>query len=330
MKRVFAANAARAFRGATGVAPGAYRGGLPADTTLVFGIGATRAGTSWLYRYLAQHPDCALPPIKELHFFDRAAGGAAFALDGLRRVESRAAQALARAKTGAEALAARRRLDAARALARILDAETLDLDAYLSFLADQLRDGAHLVADITPAYGLLPAETLGRMAGLCEDVRFVYVLREPVARLWSNMRLMAARRARVSGVDRAQALSRISRRWLDGKEPELDARANYAATLENLGRAVPEDQRLVLFHEDLFDPERGPATVEALAVFLGIRPMAAPLCDVVHDAPPAELPPALRAEMRARLAPQYEAVARYAGGRLPAAWIAAQNDVTES
>lgn len=327
---MFAANAARAFGDATGVAREARGAGLPAGVTLVFGIGATRAGTSWLYRYLAEHPDCALPPIKELHFFDHAEGGAGFALDALGRVADRARQALAGAVTGIEAEAARRRLDAAEALIGLLGAETPDIDAYLGFLGAQLRDPVRLVADITPAYGLLPAETLGRMARLTDDVRFVYVLREPVARLWSNMRLMAGRRTRASGVDPETALARIARRWLDGDEPELDARSDYAATLENLRRAVPEDQRLVLFHEDLFDARRGPATVEALATFLGIRPTPAPLGRVVHDAVPAALTPGLRAKMRARLSPQYEAVARFTGGRLPAAWHAAPNDVTES
>ena len=42
------------------------------DPVLLFGIGATKAGTSWLHRYLAGHPDCALRSIKELHFFDTA------------------------------------------------------------------------------------------------------------------------------------------------------------------------------------------------------------------------------------------------------------------
>ena len=34
------------------------------------GIGAQKAGTTWLYRGLQQHPDIWLPPVKELHVFD--------------------------------------------------------------------------------------------------------------------------------------------------------------------------------------------------------------------------------------------------------------------
>jgi len=35
------------------------------------GIGVSRAGTTYLYQYLREHPRVWLPPIKELHFFDK-------------------------------------------------------------------------------------------------------------------------------------------------------------------------------------------------------------------------------------------------------------------
>ncbi len=33
-------------------------------------IGAQKAGTTWLYDNLCQHPDIWMPPVKEIHFFD--------------------------------------------------------------------------------------------------------------------------------------------------------------------------------------------------------------------------------------------------------------------
>jgi hypothetical protein len=33
-------------------------------------IGAQKAGTSWLYQNLQEHPGIWLPPIKEIHYFD--------------------------------------------------------------------------------------------------------------------------------------------------------------------------------------------------------------------------------------------------------------------
>src|SRR5438128_12200402 len=40
------------------------------------GVGAPRAGTSWLYQNLKPHPQIWLPPLKELHYFDFQRRGA--------------------------------------------------------------------------------------------------------------------------------------------------------------------------------------------------------------------------------------------------------------
>jgi len=70
--------------------------------TPFFGIGAMRAGTSWLSELLGTHPDCGMPPYKELHFFDvrygkysgaeyyraKANGLAQFGRSAARRIEA--------------------------------------------------------------------------------------------------------------------------------------------------------------------------------------------------------------------------------------------------
>ena len=40
------------------------------EPTLMFCIGATKAGTSWLHRYISNHPESHMRGIKELHYFD--------------------------------------------------------------------------------------------------------------------------------------------------------------------------------------------------------------------------------------------------------------------
>ena len=69
----------RPVRGVIGMAASAEkslyaRGILPAGRLNLpdfLGIGATRAGTTWLDRNLRAHPDLFLPEQKELHYFDR-------------------------------------------------------------------------------------------------------------------------------------------------------------------------------------------------------------------------------------------------------------------
>src|SRR5215208_108045 len=40
------------------------------DRTYFVGIGAQKAGTTWLHDYLSSRPDTFMSPIKELHYFD--------------------------------------------------------------------------------------------------------------------------------------------------------------------------------------------------------------------------------------------------------------------
>jgi hypothetical protein len=50
------------------------RGVLPVNRLSLpdfLGIGAQKAGTTWLYQNLLRHPDLYLPPTKEAHYFDR-------------------------------------------------------------------------------------------------------------------------------------------------------------------------------------------------------------------------------------------------------------------
>ena len=43
---------------------------MTGDPTILFCVGATKAGTSWLYTYLLDHPECHVRSVKELHYFD--------------------------------------------------------------------------------------------------------------------------------------------------------------------------------------------------------------------------------------------------------------------
>ena len=38
-------------------------------SVLFFGVGAAKAGTTWLHRQLSEHPECHFRTIKELHYF---------------------------------------------------------------------------------------------------------------------------------------------------------------------------------------------------------------------------------------------------------------------
>lgn len=285
-----------------------------ADVTLLFGIGATKAGTSWLHAWLADHPEVHLWRHKELHYFDAHEFGnlgrqVAAARDRRTRIAARrdAATDPERITALGDAVA-----EFDRYLA-LMATPGIDPAAYLRFLTER-RGTAHVVGDVTPAYALLPVERLRFMAALNPVSRFVYLLRDPVERLWSNVRAMAGQKGGTA-TEVATRATRIFDRWTRGEEQAVAARSDYGGALRRLFAAVPERSRHVGFYEDLF----GGAEAARISAFLGIANRPAPVDRAVNQGPAVALDPARRAIAAERLAAQYDEVKSLIG-RVPDRW----------
>lgn len=277
--------------------------------TLLFGIGAAKAGTTWLYRYLARHPDCRLPAVKELHYFDTCESGE-FARQ-VKRMRTELGRRVTRLPTGNEALDKRlnREISGYQRLIELLQGGADD-EAYLDFVKHRTRT-KRLFGDITPAYATLRSESYARMAQMAPRVRFVFLMRDPLQRLWSNIRMDAER----SGGDLAAEAERLLTRCLAGEDATMAARSDYASTLARLDAVVPGEQIFIGLYEELFRPE----TLQNLCKFLAIREHKADFEARVLQGQSLAISPEQRARALDWLAPQYEAVeARL--GRLPAGW----------
>lgn len=284
--------------------------------TVLVGLGATKAGTSWLNRYLRAHPDCASHGPKELHFFDARAAGKLPAM--VRKHEGKVAQLtkqMARAReAGRPTERQAREIEAqSRWIEALKGGEDADWSAYLRWSAQ----GRRVAFDITPAYGTLEEEALVHIASLHPRVRFVYLMRDPVARLWSHARMRAMRAGRAREVDAAthEAEARaVMREAIAGELPALTDRGDYAATLSRLGALDPATVH-VAFYEELFTD----AGVAAICDLVGIEARPGDYDHRVHGGLKVSLDAETRARARDHLAPQYEAARAWAG-RLPAGW----------
>jgi len=292
---------------------------MDADPRTLFCVGATKAGTSWLYDYLQRHPECHIRSIKELHFYDALEMGQ---IDG--RIDTLTAQRAAlqaRLEAGGHDRWTRNNLarqiaDTEDLLAVFRSPETAREAGYLAYLTAG-RQGGALVGDLTPAYALLPPARLGHIARLLPGARFVYLMRDPVARLWSHVRMQAQRGA-WPGVDMATKARRIMNRVVNkGQETHIAVRGDYKAAVTRLRAAVPAERLFVEFTERLLTGEG----LGRLCRFLGIAPLAADLGRKVHAGPDLALADDQRDQARAFLAPQY-AFAEAEFGPLPAAWDA--------
>lgn len=280
------------------------------NTRLVFGLGATKAGSGMLSRYLRAHPECQISVIKELHFFDSIENGT---------VESRVQELKQRKR----ALASERHLGNRGLRQRVHELrrwwpvmQSQDPAAYVDFLSENAGD-AKLMADITPAYALLPKTRLNQMAQLLPDVRFVYLMRDPVARLWSHVRMVAKWQTKDDSTALARRADALLSQAVSDDRSEMIGRGAYKQVITRLKAAVEKSQLFLGFFEDLI----AGALIAPLTGFLDIAPVPARLGRKVHQGIDLSMTETQRSQALAFLRPQYEYVGSEMG-RLPAAWDA--------
>jgi len=279
--------------------------------TLMFCAGTVKSGTSWLYDYLRDHPDTYLRSIKEMQFFDRQAKGT---LKGrIRKLDEEIARLQADLDGGkARWPAWQLRQIADRLEYRAALASTNPEAGYLDYLSAG-AGGARLAGEMTPEYGLLPVEKLRAINALASDVRWILLLRDPVSRLWSHVRMLV-KRMKPAPQDFGAACAVKFDAVLAGDAPDVTERGDYAGIHARLVEAVAPEKRLVMIYERLMTQ----AGVERVTRFLGLSAHPAPVDKVVHGGVALDMPASLRARAREWLRPQYDYVARVMG--LPPEW----------
>ncbi len=294
---------------------------MATDPTLMFCVGATKAGTSWLYEFLHGHPSVHLRGVKELHYFDvQERQSQSHHIGEIQKRIGSFSNRLA-GKTDARRAQLQGQIVDSYDLIDLFERDGEDTAAYLGYL-NHGRNQQGVIGDITPAYGLLSVERLAKMAKLAVKTRFIYILRDPVDRLWSHIRMIAGRKS-------------VGSKNVQGKADEIFAgmgqqnhrdiwdRSDYRGALTRLNAALDPSQLLVLFYEELFSY----SAIERICEFLGIPLMRAKLGVPVHVGPDATMTDNQRRQAQLWLAPQYEYVNNRLGN-VPAEWQANMSGAT--
>jgi hypothetical protein len=204
--------------------------------TFLLGVGCQKGGTAWMHRYLEASPQCDPGFRKEYHVWDSLdlpAGRLA-----RERIEKQGGQRAAFLR---------------------------EPDRYFDYFAGLLEpESVRLTADITPGYAALPVSRLSMIRDGFESrgVRpvAVYLLRDPVERIWSAARMDMRRR----GPDAPEAPeTRVGHMYM---HPMYADRTRYDLTMDALEAAFPREAVFYGFYERLFSTE----TLVPLCAFLGL------------------------------------------------------------
>jgi hypothetical protein len=289
-----------------------------ADRRMLYVIGAQRSGTTWLHSQFVGHPELHIPGQKETHYWDTIRPPYHQRFRELARQEledhTRSGWRDHYRQHGLRALArtprAGRRL---RARHEAFNDPGSGHTRYGAFMTLRSRRG-QVIVDNTPAYSLLDRATFAEMAGICGDAKFVFILRDPVTRLWSGLGLHV-RQSSPGDLDRDLKLA-LDRAL--GPDTARDyARSNYARTIQELEQAVSLENIHYIFFEELFTK----ATIDALYDFVRVARAEVKSDRAVNASRRGgKLDPESRARCRERLAPVYEFIAERFGDRVPEAW----------
>lgn len=221
--------------------------------TLLIGIGAQKAGTTWLAEYLRDHqPSVHLPLVKEVHFFDNYCMpnyGSFFEqqrLDNFKaRTQGLALEDIKNNAAHAELHAQYRRFHA-----------VTSPDAYLDFLRHDAKEGS-ILCDMTPDYALLDPSGFEFMKSVHDNIKLVFLLRNPADRYWSSLRFNKTHNPDFD---------------VDGNFNVFLGRqdfvrfANYDRTVRVVHEVFGEDRLHLEFYENLFSDN----TVKRFCNWLGV------------------------------------------------------------
>ncbi len=269
-------------------------------------VGATKCGTSWLHDQLRAHPDFYLRTIKEYHFF-----GNSLPLQWQRKKEELHAelQRLEHRQSFSATLARAERIADIEEYLSTLQADEVTTGSFADLLIGRSHDRLFF-GDFTPRYSLLGREQLMRFFELPGDLRIVYLLRDPIDRFWSHVKMAA----RMSDEDRAdtRALEIVSQFLSDVETPVLTGivkRGDYAKNHARLSKAFSSDQMKAFYYERIL----GRTGFGEITDFLGASCFVPDFAKKVHEGQRLFLPKTLEHGLFQKFRLQY----KYAQNNIP-------------
>ncbi|HXX53058.1 MAG TPA: sulfotransferase, partial [Thermodesulfovibrionales bacterium] len=276
------------------------------------GIGANKAGTTWLYYQLAKHPDIWMPPLKELHYFDH--------LSRCSFPACSASDTTFRYLTRKDRLNRTRRKNFTRLLlSAILQRDwrrvhwtlryffgTRSDDWYVSLFQD--GDGK-VKGEITPCYSILDIKEVRHIRDMFPDLRIVLILRNPIERAWSQVRFNYGLR-HFKGINSTPRIKKFLER------PASVLRGDYTRIIQTWMSCFPKDQMFIGWFDDIvLNPKK---FLFDVFTFLGVDPAAFPMNDrlgnKINMSPEKEMPKEIGRYLAAKYRPELRMLSALVGG----------------
>ena len=276
---------------------------------LLLGIGAMKAGTTWLYAQLNKHPDIFFAREKEIHFFSHA--NKKYEITNNLRMRNMTT-AIARLQQGKPNLANARKIMA----------------WYYSYINPSITDTWYFnlfrdhgsekyVADFSNTYAFMDEQGWEIVRRVSETVKVLYTLRNPYERLWSHIKFHNMFVGKQ--IDYALWDTSDFRAFIKSNQHLVRA-GEYAETIGTLRKALHSNEYLILYLDDFGTDPLG--EIRRIEQFLDLSPHAyngKALNSKVNTTEPNSIPSALMPVATKILDRELEQLDRL-GIHVPASW----------
>lgn len=231
---------------------------------LFLSIGAMKAGTTWLYAVLERNPALHFTPEKEIHYFYH------------RYVNNRHLSEQRRLKSAKDRYLFR--FDPDKANIDRIRGNLHWVAQYLQRPVDDfwyrnlfdLRDTESWACDFSNLHAHVPAAAWPTISNSSDKLRVMYTMRDPIKRLWSHTKFHLQMTNGLKNLDEwgpaeFEQFVRLPHIWDN---------AEYGKVLRRMKEGLREEERKVIFYEDLHADQRG--TLGSIEEFLDVKPFNYP------------------------------------------------------
>lgn len=207
-------------------------------------IGAQKAGTTWLYHNLKNHEDIYLTPRKEIHYFDE-----------LYKSEKTGLLDRITAKEGLNKWLWQQTLIPSfkTAIIQKSPSDFLWFVRYYFFKRNFewykklfVCPEGKISGDITPDYCILDNNTIARIKEAFPNLKIVYIIRNPVERAWSAIKMRYVKR-------RGYALHDIDSSIVDDYYEKFNEFNDIPRTICNWASFFTDESFKILFYDELVE-----------------------------------------------------------------------------
>ena len=222
-------------------------------------IGAQKAGTTWLCANLRRHPDVAMPPLKEIHYFDEIYREVQtgllrrfLAVEGMNKWWWKE-----KIYPSFESAIRRRNIKDLRWCFRYFFLPR-NFDWYDKLFCTV---GKKVTGDITPDYCILSKKVVQKIYERYPHLKIIYIIRNPIDRAWSALKMRYVKR-------RHFLLEEIDEHLVEAYYQEFGEFNDIERTILNWGSYFPPNQFHIGFYDELVEmPE---VFFERVLIFLGL------------------------------------------------------------